>query len=642
MPFGLKGITHAECCERVKELKIRGTKSEPLFLQLMMVSLNRGGRCAVVVPDGMLVNSSECHDGTRKYLMDHFELKRVIKMRGQFFMNTGIQPSILFFENTGNPTTAVEFWDVIKGSNGSIEETMVLSVSRDKLGASCSLDMRRYQEVKEVANPSRFPMVKLSDICNDVSTSKNIPSSERKDGEFRFFTCSRDYSNHNASHYDGTYLIHGSRGSTISESVFTTDNEKFAIGTSMFVSEVKDKNKVNTKYLYYYLKFNKGIVDTLVNSSAIPMISKTSYYTIEILLPPLPIQQEIVATLDRIYQPGTTELAETLKLTTQAMDLVLAQPNGATLEPIVEAQRLMRKSAQMVADVKAQMVADVKAQMVAIVKAIAHGCKTGTTIGNLYDTPSCKKKFNSGDMDNSGDVPFFNGKFNSPVGTHSDYSFDSEHEYFVMIKDGGGDHSSDSVGMGKFFNVKGKSAITSHNLILVPKTFNEALHKFMRIYLYCHGKEIRDKARYSLSLGSISVKDILNFPVPNMSADQLTNANIRLTALQSQLIALENLGKQAEDNARFILESYLESSHPLHGGQDDALISVNNDNEDKEDEEKEDVSTDAVASSNLVETELTKKTVPVLKELAKTLGVKSPSKMKKDDLVKYILEKQRD
>lgn len=38
MPFGLKGIKHAECCERVKDLKIRGTKSEPLFLQLMMAS----------------------------------------------------------------------------------------------------------------------------------------------------------------------------------------------------------------------------------------------------------------------------------------------------------------------------------------------------------------------------------------------------------------------------------------------------------------------------------------------------------------------------------------------------------------------------------------------------------------------------
>ena len=78
------------------------------------MSLARGGRCAVVVPDGMLVNCSTLHNDTRKYLLNNFELKRVIKMEGQFFMNTGIKPSILFFENTGNPTQAVEFWDVVR------------------------------------------------------------------------------------------------------------------------------------------------------------------------------------------------------------------------------------------------------------------------------------------------------------------------------------------------------------------------------------------------------------------------------------------------------------------------------------------------------------------------------------------------
>ena len=98
----------------------------------------------------------------------------------------------------------------------------------------------------------------------------------------------------------------------------------------------------------------------MASGSAQKGINQKTMEQFEVVVPPLPIQHEIVATLDRIYQPGTTELAETLKLTNQAMDLILAQPNGATLEPIVEAQRLMRKSAQMVADVKAQMVAIVK------------------------------------------------------------------------------------------------------------------------------------------------------------------------------------------------------------------------------------------------------------------------------------------
>ena len=89
-PFGVKGLKFADSCKRVKDLGINGTKSEPLFLNLMMAALDKDGRCAVVVPDGVLVNNSNQHNGTRKYLLDNFELKRVIKMKGQFFMNTGI------------------------------------------------------------------------------------------------------------------------------------------------------------------------------------------------------------------------------------------------------------------------------------------------------------------------------------------------------------------------------------------------------------------------------------------------------------------------------------------------------------------------------------------------------------------------
>ncbi len=555
MPFGLKGIKHAECCERVKNLKIRGTKSEPLFLQLMMVSLALGGRCAVVVPDGMLVNSSSCHNDTRKYLLDHFELKRVIKMNGQYFMNTGIKPSILFFENTGKPTTAVEFWEVLRNEKGESTETMLVSVPRAKMDASCSFDMRRYLESDNpVANPAGFPMVKLSDVSDLYSGKANRDADS---GDIPFFASSGSVGKRDKHNFEGKYIITARTQSIGSVSYY--DGKLWASDNTILM-KVKDEAVLTSRFLFYWLMLNKSAIHNIANTGLIPLIRKSDLAEIKMPLPPLPIQQEIVATLDRIYAPGTTELADTLKMTDKAMDLVLANPAGATLEPIVEAQRLIRKSAQMVADVKAQMVADVKAQMVAVVNAVKKTCSTWTTIGELYDNPKCQKKFNSKDMDNKGDVPFFNGKFNSPVGTHSEYSFSSENEYFVMIKDGGGDHSSDSVGMGKFFNVKGKCAITSHNLVISPKIIDPEFHKFMKAYLYCNGKEIRDKAKYSINLGSISVKDVLEFPIPKMDSNKVKSINVRLEALQSQLTALESLQKQSEDNARFILESYLGSS----------------------------------------------------------------------------------
>jgi type I restriction-modification system DNA methylase subunit len=296
MPFGLKGIKHAECCERVKTLKIRGTKSEPLFLQLMMMSLNMGGRCAVVVPDGMLVNISSCHNDTRKYLLDHFELKRVIKMKGQFFMNTGIQPSIIFFEKTGKPTEAVEFWEVVKGDKDEITETMVVSVPRTKIDATSSFDMRRYMESeKPVTNPSGFPMVKLSDVCDLLSGKGNYT----QDG--------------NAYPYYDSNGTTGTRKDFLYDGEFVITARKMSIGAVHYVSgkywasdntiniRVKPDSALSSRYLYYWLLLNNKVLKDL-SSGIKPGIRKSDVAEIKMPLPPLPIQQEIVATLDQKYR----------------------------------------------------------------------------------------------------------------------------------------------------------------------------------------------------------------------------------------------------------------------------------------------------------------------------------------------------
>jgi restriction endonuclease S subunit len=144
-------------------------------------------------------------------------------------------------------------------------------------------------------------MKTLGEVCKDISTSKNIPSSNRVDGTYRFFTCSSEETTHNEYHYDGTFIIHGSRG-YIKGCVFMTNNEKFAIGTSMFISEVKNKNECIPKYIYYYLRLNQSILSKYINGTAIPMISKSNYYDIKIPIPSLERQQEIVKYLDFIYE----------------------------------------------------------------------------------------------------------------------------------------------------------------------------------------------------------------------------------------------------------------------------------------------------------------------------------------------------
>ncbi len=91
-PSGLKNIIHAECCDRIKQLKIRGTKSEPLILQLIMMSLKKNGQAILIVPNTLLNNDSIQHVKTRELLINNFNVTRIINLD-----NT----SILYFENTG-------------------------------------------------------------------------------------------------------------------------------------------------------------------------------------------------------------------------------------------------------------------------------------------------------------------------------------------------------------------------------------------------------------------------------------------------------------------------------------------------------------------------------------------------------------
>lgn len=55
-------------------------KTELLFLALFLRMLKTGGRCACIVPDGVLFGSSKAHQSIRKELIENHQLRAVISM----------------------------------------------------------------------------------------------------------------------------------------------------------------------------------------------------------------------------------------------------------------------------------------------------------------------------------------------------------------------------------------------------------------------------------------------------------------------------------------------------------------------------------------------------------------------------------
>jgi type I restriction enzyme M protein len=93
---------------------VKSKKTELLFLGLMLRMMKTGGRCAVIVPDGVLFGSSNAHKQIRQEIIANHKLDAVISMpSGVFKPYAGVSTAVLFFTKTGTGgTDNVWFYDM--------------------------------------------------------------------------------------------------------------------------------------------------------------------------------------------------------------------------------------------------------------------------------------------------------------------------------------------------------------------------------------------------------------------------------------------------------------------------------------------------------------------------------------------------
>ncbi len=88
------------------------TKSELLFLHLILRALDMGGRAAVIVPDGVLFGSSRAHVEVRRRIIEENRLDGVVSMpSGVFKPYAGVSTAVLFFTR-GAQTRNIWFYDM--------------------------------------------------------------------------------------------------------------------------------------------------------------------------------------------------------------------------------------------------------------------------------------------------------------------------------------------------------------------------------------------------------------------------------------------------------------------------------------------------------------------------------------------------
>jgi hypothetical protein len=253
-PEGIKNIIHAECCERIKKLKIRGTKSEPLILQLIMSSLEQNGDAILIIPNSLLFNDSKQHIETRKYLLENFNVIHIISLENS-------NNSLIYFKNNGI-TKNINF-KIIK--NEELKLIKVIDINNIKF-KNYNLFYEKYNYLDK--NISIELTTPLYEIINIV-TNENINTIDKNQSNFLVFS---KYFNEN-----GLQLI-------FNELILEKDS---------FTLIIKDKNKCLQKYLNYYLFNNLTKDKTLITTGKLNKIDIDLLLNYKIALPSLKIQKNV-------------------------------------------------------------------------------------------------------------------------------------------------------------------------------------------------------------------------------------------------------------------------------------------------------------------------------------------------------------
>lgn len=170
-PF--KGTIDAESINDDLKAIANTKKTELLFVALFLRMLQKGGRCACIVPDGVLFGSSKAHKSIRQELVENHQLRAVISMpSGVFKPYAGVSTAVLVFTKTdAGGTDNVWFYDM-KADGFSLDD------KRSEVAENDIPDIiKRFHNMDEEADRERtdqsFFVPKQEIVDNDYDLSIN-------------------------------------------------------------------------------------------------------------------------------------------------------------------------------------------------------------------------------------------------------------------------------------------------------------------------------------------------------------------------------------------------------------------------------------------------------------------------------------
>jgi type I restriction enzyme M protein len=106
-PFGGKEKSQIQ-----QNFPVQSNATELLFLQHFMKYLKLGGRAGVIVPEGVLFQTSNAFTAVKKELLENFNLHTIVSLpAGVFLPYAGVKTNFILFDRTGS-TSEIWYYEV--------------------------------------------------------------------------------------------------------------------------------------------------------------------------------------------------------------------------------------------------------------------------------------------------------------------------------------------------------------------------------------------------------------------------------------------------------------------------------------------------------------------------------------------------
>lgn len=299
--------------QEIQSIGIEDDDKVSAGVQLAMATLSAdGGVCSIVLPQGFFFGASKKCVELRKKIAEEYKIWYVVDIASGSFINTGTKTSMMVFQRGVGPTEKVSFI--------GLDEKELVSATLEELRAKhYSLNYKQYlsQSAVEVEG---FEMVKLGDIChtkngfaikseNMTKNTNDYPVIKVKNLQDGTGRLSDDNDRINIKLRDEFIVKKGDVlivmvGNTAGKMAVWEDKDAYL---NQNIHKIHFNEKAIPRYVYYILNTPALMEQILPLSSgtAQPFISPSILYEIQIPLPSLERQQQIVEAID-----GWTNLAQ--------------------------------------------------------------------------------------------------------------------------------------------------------------------------------------------------------------------------------------------------------------------------------------------------------------------------------------------